>query len=111
MKKIVVLLLAAAYLAGNAVAAQAIDFRIRGDWMFGFGLVDTNYVKKVGNKKVATTDDFASLQRVRLQMDAVASEAVAACPPSVLLAANAQLAHLQPNDASISASVHYFHLL
>lgn len=76
MKKIVVLLLAAAYLAGNAVAAQAIDFRIRGDWMFGFGLVDTNYVKKVGNKKVATTDDFASLQRVRLQMDAVASEAL-----------------------------------
>ena len=76
MKKIVVLLLAAAALAGHARAASAIDFRMKGDWMFGFGLVDTNYVKKVGGNNVKTTDDFAALQRVRLQMDAVASEAL-----------------------------------
>ncbi len=73
MKKICTLLLTAGMLMGVATGASAIDFKAKGQWNVGFGAVDTNWnddPKKGGN------DTFQAGQRVRLQIDAVASEAL-----------------------------------
>ena len=63
MKKIATLLLAAGLLFSAAGMAQAIDFKIRGQWIMAF-----DYGEK-GNE-----DNFEARQRLRLQLDAVASE-------------------------------------
>ena len=55
MKKLTTLALAAAMVMGAATCASAIDFKAKGQWQFGFS---------------------AGSQRVRLQLDAVASEAL-----------------------------------
>ncbi len=73
MKKICTLLLTAGMLMGVATGASAIDFKAKGQWNVGFGAVDTNWNDdgKMGGK-----DTFNAGQRVRLQIDAVASEAL-----------------------------------
>ncbi|MDD4702236.1 MAG: outer membrane homotrimeric porin [Desulfovibrio sp.] len=80
MKRICTLLLAAGLVFGAATGASAIDFKAKGQWLMGFGVgeaspMDTyrnNGVKTKGN----TEDNFQAAQRLRLQLDAVASEAL-----------------------------------
>ncbi len=68
MKKIVTLCLTAGMLLGVATGASAIDFKAKGQWVMGFGMLDTYYQGHNGS------DTFAAMQRIRLQIDAVASE-------------------------------------
>ncbi len=75
MKKICTLLLTAGMLLGVASGASAIDFKAKGEWIFGFGLVDSNFQD---NGDAGGQDLFNAQQRVRLQIDAVASEALSA---------------------------------
>ena len=74
MKKIFTLMLAAGMLLGAASGARAIDFKASGEWLVGFGLGDGSLIKDVDNKKRHHEDTFNAGQRVRLQLDAVASE-------------------------------------
>ena len=79
-KQCMVALLAAGMLLGAANGARAIDFKVAGEWLVGFGVGDSSLVDKVrdaGGKHKADTDDtFAAGQRIRLQLDAVASESL-----------------------------------
>ena len=76
MKKILTLMLAAGMLLGAASGAKAIDFKASGEWLVGFGLGDGSLIKDVDNKKRHHEDTFNAGQRVRLQLDAVASESL-----------------------------------
>ena len=76
MKKIFTLMLAAGMLLGAASVAKAIDFKASGEWLVGFGLGDGSLIKDVDNKKRHHEDTFSAGQRVRLQLDAVASESL-----------------------------------
>ena len=83
MKKLMTLALAAAMMLGAATGASAIDFKAKGQW-----IMDFNYGMhgNFGDSKAATNsgfkrngnqeDEFEAMQRVRLQLDAVASEAL-----------------------------------
>ena len=80
-KMCMVTLLAAGMLMGVAGGAKAIEFKAKGEWLVGFGVGDGNLSKhtkdKDGNKtKTNDQDQFGASQRVRLQLDAVASEAL-----------------------------------
>ena len=81
MKRICTLILAAGLVFGAATGASAIDFKAKGQWLMGFSEgkgspVDTfrgsNGVKTKGSNE----DDFQAAQRLRLQLDAVASESL-----------------------------------
>ena len=84
MKKIATLLLAAGLVFGAATGASAIDFKAKGQWMMNFdygqngGFTGGN--GKTGfnqsTKQYKNEDEFEARQRVRLQLDAVASEAL-----------------------------------
>lgn len=77
MKKICTLLLCAGMLLGAATGASAIDFKAKGQWLVGFGVVETNPIHKlrIGNvEQKNSADKFEAMQRVRLQLDAVANE-------------------------------------
>ena len=86
MKRICTLVLAAGLLFGAATGASAIDFKAKGQWLMGFGVGDANPIKNFrgadGSKtagkssKFNSDDDFQAAQRLRLQLDAVASEAL-----------------------------------
>lgn len=79
MKRLCTLFLCAGMLLGAATGAKAIDFKMKGQWLMGFALADTNLVHKtrLGNQERKTRDDqFQAAQRVRLQLDAVASESL-----------------------------------
>ena len=80
MKRICTLILAAGLVFGAATGASAIDFKAKGAWLMGFGVGNESLTSKTslnGNKtKSDTSDTFAAQQRVRLQLDAVASEAL-----------------------------------
>ena len=83
MKKLMTLALAAAMMLGAATGANAIDFKAKGQW-----IMDFNYGMhgNFGQSKAASNsgfsrngnheDEFEATQRVRLQLDAVASEAL-----------------------------------
>ena len=74
MKKILTLMLAAGMLLGAASGAKAIDFKTSGEWLVGFGLGDGSLIKDVNDQKRHQDDTFNAGQRIRLQLDAVASE-------------------------------------
>ena len=79
MKKLMTLALAAGMLLGAATGASAIDFKAKGQWLMGFAAGDGSFVshtnKKGESKNAVDQDDaFSAMQRVRLQLDAVASE-------------------------------------
>ena len=74
MKKILTLMLAAGMLLGAASGARAIDFKASGEWLVGFGLGDGSLIKDVNDQKRHHDDTFNAGQRIRLQLDAVASE-------------------------------------
>ncbi|MBD5417490.1 MAG: outer membrane homotrimeric porin [Desulfovibrio sp.] len=79
MKKLCTLLLAAGLVFGAATGASAIDFQAKGQWLMGFTAEDTNLIHKtrVGDKKSTNMESqFDAVQRVRLQLDAVASESL-----------------------------------
>ena len=79
MKKIATLLLAAGLLFSAAGMAQAIDFKIRGQWIMAFDYGEhgafTGGNGMTGYKK-GNEDNFEARQRLRLQLDAVASESL-----------------------------------
>jgi len=88
MKKIATLLLAAGLVFGVATGASAIDFKAKGQWIMSFdygqngaftgGNGNTGF-NGSANRGVSTyrgDDAFEAKQRVRLQLDAVASEAL-----------------------------------
>ena len=74
MKKILTLMLTAGMLLGAASGAKAIDFKTSGEWLVGFGLGDGSLIKDVNDQKRHQDDTFNAGQRIRLQLDAVASE-------------------------------------
>ena len=83
MKKLMTLALAAGMLLGAATGASAIDFKAKGQWLMGFSAGDGSLVshtktnKASNHNKAADTDDiFSAAQRLRLQLDAVASESL-----------------------------------
>lgn len=80
MKKLTTLALAAAMVMGAATCASAIDFKAKGQWQFGFNVGDSTMANKVSYNGTThhtdTKDVFGARQRVRLQLDAVASEAL-----------------------------------
>ncbi len=78
MKRLVTLLLAAGLVFSATTAAQAIDFKASGQWLMGFSAGDGNLVEKhgyAGNRhKLNSEDKFSAAQRLRLKLEAVASE-------------------------------------
>jgi hypothetical protein len=79
MKRMLTLLFAAAVTLGPAAGASAVDFAVKGEWLVGLGVGDTDFIRQrrdPGETKRRTDnrDKFAALQRMRLQLDAVASE-------------------------------------
>ena len=81
MKKLMTLALAAGMLLGAATGASAIDFKAKGQWLMGFAAGDGSFVshtnQKGESKKAVDQDDaFSAMQRLRLQLDAVASESL-----------------------------------
>ena len=82
MKKLMTLALAAGMLLGAATGAGAIDFKAKGQWLMGFSAGDgslVSHTRKAGEtsrKANDTNDIFSAAQRLRLQLDAVASESL-----------------------------------
>ncbi|MBQ9536747.1 MAG: outer membrane homotrimeric porin [Desulfovibrionaceae bacterium] len=70
-KSCMVLALAAGMVLGATAGAQAIDFKAKGEWRIAFGLGNANLRGGAGTPK---DDLFGATQRLRLQLDAVASE-------------------------------------
>ena len=80
MKKLMTLALAAAMMLGAATGANAIDFKAKGQWIMSFDYGQhanfrSNQDGKPGSD-YKNEDEFEARQRVRLQLDAVASEAL-----------------------------------
>ena len=80
MKKLMTLALAAAMMLGATTGANAIDFKAKGQWIMSF---DYGMHGNFGDSKASSNsgfgkneDEFEARQRVRLQLDAVASEAL-----------------------------------
>ncbi len=79
MKKLVTLLLAAGLVFSASTSAKAIDFKASGEWLMGFGVGDSSLVDRTrvageSKKKSDSNDKFTAAQRIRLQLEAVASE-------------------------------------
>ncbi len=60
----------------STVPADAVEFKTKGLWQFSFSAGQKNLVEKLGNRRVNSNDTFDARQRIRLQLDAVASEAL-----------------------------------
>ncbi|MBQ1539727.1 MAG: outer membrane homotrimeric porin [Desulfovibrio sp.] len=76
MKKLMTLALAAGLAISCASEASAIDFKAKGQWLMGFNLGQGSLVRRDAGRKVDYNDKFSAGQRVRFQLDAVASEAL-----------------------------------
>ncbi len=79
MKKLATLLIAAGLVFGASTGASAIDFKASGQWLMSFDLGKNG--KFTGGNGITGygkggEDQFEASQRVRLQLDAVASEAL-----------------------------------
>ncbi len=70
MKKIATLVLTVGMLLGVSSGASAVDFKAKGEWIYGFGAADTMFYGQNGS------DTFQAAQRLRLQIDAIASESL-----------------------------------
>lgn len=81
-KKRCIVLLLAAFLLSGGNSASAIDFKASGEWLVGFGAgtgeLYSHFRDERNGKKTKTNsnDIFEANQRVRLQLDAVASESL-----------------------------------
>ena len=80
MKKIATLVLAAGLVLSAVTGAQAIDFKAKGEWIMSFDYGQNGSFGKArgwGQRSTdSNQDEFEAMQRVRLQLDAVASEAL-----------------------------------
>lgn len=73
MRKLATLLIAAGLVLGMAPKADAIDFKAKGNWMMDFEVGNNGkFTKTTGYN--GKEDQFEAKQRVRLWLDAVASE-------------------------------------
>ncbi len=70
-KKLMTLILAAGLITTCAFEAKAIDFKASGEWFFGFGVSDSSLIKDSSG-----SDRFKAEQRLRLQIEAIASESL-----------------------------------
>lgn len=70
MKRIVTLLLAAGLICSAVSNASAVDTRVKGVWDFNFEYSDASFDKS------STNDRFKARQRLRTQIDLVASESL-----------------------------------
>lgn len=70
LKKLATLLIAAGLLLGVQTQASAIDFKASGIWDFNFEWNNTSFYKDSGN------DTFHARQRLRSQIDVIASESL-----------------------------------
>lgn len=59
-------------LLGGALPAKAMEYKMQGEWLWGFGGLESSLVKNNNDHK----DVFDARQRIRLQMEAIASEAL-----------------------------------
>ena len=80
MKKLMTLALAAAMMLGATTGANAIDFKAKGQWIMSFDYGQHANFRSNQDGKPGSgykdEDEFEARQRVRLQLDAVASEAL-----------------------------------
>lgn len=78
MKKFLLTLIACVLGLGIATHSSAIDFKIKGQWDMFFAGGDAKLLKSTSKNGVKTKqnlqDKFAASQRIRLQLDAIASE-------------------------------------
>ncbi len=75
MRKLATLLIAAGLVFSMAPSANAIDFKAKGNWMVGFDYGDHgDFTNGPGYSKGSKQDNFEATSRVRLWLDAVASE-------------------------------------
>ena len=70
MKRIVTLLLAAGLVLGAAAGSQAADIKAKGLWEFSWELGDNSFAENSGK------DKFTAVQRLRTQIDVIASESL-----------------------------------
>lgn len=71
MRNICKTLLLCTFMIGSAaLPAQAVDYNIQGEWLWGFGGVESSLVKNNNGNK----DVFDARQRLRLQLEAIVSE-------------------------------------
>lgn len=78
MKKLATLFIAAGLVFGVSTGANAIDFKAKGQWIMSFDYGQHGNFTG-GNKQTGydgKEDEFEARQRIRLQLDAVASEAL-----------------------------------
>ncbi len=72
-----VVLLAFAMLLAVYSRADAVEFKASGEWNVGFAVGDGSLIRKREGRNLTANDDrFGARQRFRLQLDAVASEAL-----------------------------------
>ena len=72
-----VVLLAFAMLLAVYSRADAVEFKASGEWNVGFAVGDGSLIRKREERNLTANDDgFGARQRFRLQLDAVASEAL-----------------------------------
>lgn len=76
MRKICMVLLAAALLTGAAAPSHAVDFKAKGQMVFSFDAGQHGDFNEDSYGYNGKQDVFNARQRLRLQMDAVASEAL-----------------------------------
>ena len=76
MKKIATLVLAAGLVLSAVTGAQAIDFKAKGQWIMSFDYGQGGAFNDDRGWGKGGEDEFEARQRVRLQLDAVASEAL-----------------------------------
>ena len=79
MKRLTTILLAAGLIFSASADVQAIDFKATGEWLVGFTAGNGQILDKTGLKggakhKADHDDVFGAGQRVRLQINAIASE-------------------------------------
>lgn len=85
MKKLTGFLLAATILMGAATPGQAVEFKVRGSWQYAFDYIQGGSFmgknrqgqREIGQQWAAVhqkRDNFEAIQRLHLQLHAVASE-------------------------------------
>ena len=84
MKRIMTLTLACALALGSVCTAQAVDLKVGGHWAFTFGWAENvakfrgSFTDNNNRKEGKNNDNFIARQRVRTQIDFIASENLSA---------------------------------